>query len=64
MSWYDDKLEWVADELIEMGYIRDEHDWQDFSEFMSESAQIFFMTQREDVPDMAEILQFPSLDLT
>lgn len=64
MSWFDDKLEWVASDLLEMGYVQDEYDWQDFSEFMSESAMIFFMTQREDVPELAEVFKFPTNDLT
>lgn len=42
-SLYDDKLQWVYQELLDMGYIDDEDDWVEFSKFMSETAETFFI---------------------
>lgn len=43
MNWLDDKLEWVAQDLLDMDYISDESDWREFSEFMQDNAERFFI---------------------
>ena len=42
-SWLDESLEWVAEDLLNMDYISDEDDWREFSEFMTDNAERFFI---------------------
>lgn len=43
MAWLDEKLEWVAEDLLNMDYISDEDDWNEFQEFMQDNAERFFI---------------------
>lgn len=38
MNWLDEILEWHADDLVKLGFIKSQQDWEKFSKVMSDTA--------------------------